>query len=992
MSQLLPPSRIGINKWIWWIALICITTLLLARIDRIIRRLAPLSALLQLSLVFPDEAPSRYKSAMRSFSARKVQSRLDSMKDAGFTFNAEENRSQQMLDMLTMLSDHDRLTRGHSERVRAYAEMIGAEMGLPDSDMEKLQWAALLHDLGKLTVPGQILNKPGKPDDDEWRILSSHPAAGVPLAAPIADWLGEWTSAIGQHHERWDGKGYPDGFAGNDIPLGARIVAVADAYDVMTSTRSYKKPFTAEVARQEIATGAGSQFCPSTARAFLAVPAGRLKAVAGPLSWLGGLPGLKNVPVAELVGSSTLTAASATLTAVSALAVVPSLVPLPASATEAAPAPVLATTTTTSSTTTSTTTTELPADPAEVVIAIPTAGTTAAPPIVGSTTTTTTTTPPTTTTTGASTTTSTTSASSTTTPPATTTTTSPPATTTTTTTPPTTTTTTTPPTNNAPTAFGDAASVLEGAGQIIDLVGNDIDPDPGDTLTIDSVTPAGSGTVVNNGDGTVTYTHDGSQTAVDSFSYTISDTSGATDSATVTVTVANTNDAPIALDDGFATAPNTPIVLSPAQLVANDSDEEDGAAPGATTLILAAPSPTGATVSQPGGAGTDITLTPDPGEMGPQVFGYQICDTGGACDTASVTVSIDNGFGILISEFSTDGAYSQGNFIELYNASGAPIDVAGWELRLAEGSSDPADAGTWTSQVTLAGPNTVIPPGGHYLIGDASKPIAASSDQTISHSFRDEFGVGLHDGSNYIDVVGNREQPENGPRDEATLVDGRGVTPLKKSSNFELSYVRRPGLGDGHCQDVDDNQYDWERTTNPTPESSSDPIVTCSTPTAGPQAAGVVISEFRTDGPFSTTNEFIELFNPTAAAIDITGLQLRNHAGSDFLTVSAFSLQPGQHYLVGGLGYSGSLDQTYASGGPTNTGAIELWDPVGLTQIDYVDVGISPPALPSLGQRLFDTYERRDDGCRDTDIWIDDFTFQLVISPQTSTDPFTPCP
>ena len=383
MSQFFPPHRVGLNKWVWWLALIGVTSLLLSRLDRIVRRLAPLPVLLRLSLVFPDEAPSRFKTSMRSFSARKVQSRLDGMRKAGFVLNNAENRSQTMLDLVAMLSDHDRLTRGHSERVRAYSEMIGRELGLPDADIEKLQWASLLHDLGKLTVPQQILNKPGRPDDNEWRILAGHPAAGIPLAAPIADWLGEWTSAIGQHHERWDGEGYPDGFAGLDIPLAARIVSVADAYDVMTSARSYKKAFTAEVARNEIAKGAGSQFCPTVARAFLALPASRLTTVAGPLSWLGGLPGLRNAPVAELVGSTTATAASATLTAVAAISVIPSLVPLPAAA---EPAPQPPTTVEAPATSASTTTEAPPENPADLEIAIPNVAPLANSPAAGTTT------------------------------------------------------------------------------------------------------------------------------------------------------------------------------------------------------------------------------------------------------------------------------------------------------------------------------------------------------------------------------------------------------------------------------------------------------------------------------------------------------------------------------------------------------------------------------------------------------------------------------
>jgi hypothetical protein len=192
------------------------------------------------------------------------------------------------------MSEHDHLTRGHSERVQAYSALIGTELGLSGQDAAMLSWAALLHDVGKLRVPASVLSKPGEPSPTEWNLLAGHPDAGMEIARPLGEWLGPWLEVIGQHHERWDGAGYPHGLAGTQISLGARIVAVADAYDVITSARSYKRALPAAAARAELARCAGEQFDPQVVRAFLAIGLGRLRRVAGPLNLLSVLPGLRS--------------------------------------------------------------------------------------------------------------------------------------------------------------------------------------------------------------------------------------------------------------------------------------------------------------------------------------------------------------------------------------------------------------------------------------------------------------------------------------------------------------------------------------------------------------------------------------------------------------------------------------------------------------------------------------------------------------------------
>ncbi len=176
-----------------------------------------------------------------------------------------------------------------------------------------------MHDVGKLQVSADILSKPGKPTDEEWSEVRSHPALGGELLAPLTPWLGGWIRAAADHHERFDGGGYPNGLAGEEISLGGRIVAVADAYDVMTAVRSYKTPSSPEIARAEIAANAGSQFDPDVVRAFLNVGDGKINAVAGSVAWISQFPGLAQT--ASTIASTGGTAATAAaLTALSVTA------------------------------------------------------------------------------------------------------------------------------------------------------------------------------------------------------------------------------------------------------------------------------------------------------------------------------------------------------------------------------------------------------------------------------------------------------------------------------------------------------------------------------------------------------------------------------------------------------------------------------------------------------------------------------------------------
>jgi HD-GYP domain-containing protein (c-di-GMP phosphodiesterase class II) len=271
-----------------WSAILGASTIVFFAAERVTRKAIPLTVLLKMGMVFPGRAPRRLSVARRSWTTRDLSRRIDEARDHGIT-DEPTAAAEQIVALAATLSAHDRKTRGHAERVRAFTDLIAEELRLPDDDRDRLRWSALLHDVGKLAVHSDILNKPGALSDDEWELMRQHPLEGAKLTAPLAVWLGPWAKTIAEHHERFDGRGYPYGLAGQDISMGGRIVAVADCYDTMTSLRSYKKPMSAETARAELAACAGAQFDPVMVRAFLAVSISRLHAVA-PLTWIGSLP------------------------------------------------------------------------------------------------------------------------------------------------------------------------------------------------------------------------------------------------------------------------------------------------------------------------------------------------------------------------------------------------------------------------------------------------------------------------------------------------------------------------------------------------------------------------------------------------------------------------------------------------------------------------------------------------------------------------------
>ena len=168
------------------------------------------------------------------------------------------------------LDAKDPYTHGHSLRVTLYSIILARHLDVPENQLEAIETAGLLHDIGKIAIPHAILCKPGKLTDDEFVIMKSHPVNSEKLISSIKR-LHEVSPGVKHHHERWDGKGYPDNLAGENIPFSARVIAIADTYDAMTSTRSYRKALDHEVAIAEIEKCAGAQFDPVLAKKFVEI-------------------------------------------------------------------------------------------------------------------------------------------------------------------------------------------------------------------------------------------------------------------------------------------------------------------------------------------------------------------------------------------------------------------------------------------------------------------------------------------------------------------------------------------------------------------------------------------------------------------------------------------------------------------------------------------------------------------------------------------------
>jgi putative nucleotidyltransferase with HDIG domain len=197
--------------------------------------------------------------------ARERRHRVDSL--------VELNRAYQgMALVLGEVVEHDDgYTGEHCRQVVALALAVSDRLGLDVDRRRNLEFAALLHDVGKVAIPKDIINKPGKLDAAEWELMKTHTIEGQRMLDRVGGFMSDVGRIVRSHHERWDGGGYPDRLAGADIPLEARIIACCDSYNAMTTDRAYRAALPAEVAAEELRRCAGSQFDPAVAAAALAV-------------------------------------------------------------------------------------------------------------------------------------------------------------------------------------------------------------------------------------------------------------------------------------------------------------------------------------------------------------------------------------------------------------------------------------------------------------------------------------------------------------------------------------------------------------------------------------------------------------------------------------------------------------------------------------------------------------------------------------------------
>ncbi|MBQ3842905.1 MAG: HD-GYP domain-containing protein [Ruminiclostridium sp.] len=177
----------------------------------------------------------------------------------------------QVLEALARTIDaKDKYTNGHSERVAIYSRMIARKLGFSDDEQDDIYYMGLLHDIGKIGVPHDLISKTSGLTDEEYLIMKNHPIVGYDILSEIST-MPELAMAARWHHEYYNGEGYPDGIAGEDIPFFVRIIAVADSYDAMASNRSYRQYLPQDVIRAEMLKNSGTQFDPKVVQAMIEI-------------------------------------------------------------------------------------------------------------------------------------------------------------------------------------------------------------------------------------------------------------------------------------------------------------------------------------------------------------------------------------------------------------------------------------------------------------------------------------------------------------------------------------------------------------------------------------------------------------------------------------------------------------------------------------------------------------------------------------------------
>lgn len=206
------------------------------------------------------------------YQSRAYEKKQKELDEANFYLEQANERItlQAMYTLAKTIDAKDEYTNGHSMRVAEYSGMIAKRLKLPQEQIDEVINMAMLHDIGKIGVPDAIINKADRLSEEEYNIIKKHPVIGYDILSEMTE-MSEVCVGARWHHERFDGTGYPDGLKGEGIPLPARIICVADAYDAMTSNRSYRNYMQQDVVKSEIEKGKGTQFDPKIADIMLAI-------------------------------------------------------------------------------------------------------------------------------------------------------------------------------------------------------------------------------------------------------------------------------------------------------------------------------------------------------------------------------------------------------------------------------------------------------------------------------------------------------------------------------------------------------------------------------------------------------------------------------------------------------------------------------------------------------------------------------------------------